>query len=184
MDKKRTFKIGFVLFFVCAISALTLAGLNTALSGKRKNNEKKKIDEAINNIAGEYENYIVEDIEYEKEDDAVKAFASIVKKYTISFANKKNMVVYMVEGKNSFGDASIMVGIENNVISKVEIVSFSQTSSGGIIKALPNEYVGKSVDTEILTNSYIKDNYTGGTRGSIMMNLMMTLVIEYEGGSN
>lgn len=181
MDRKRMFKIGLVLFIVCALSAVILATLSFVLDGRTKENEQKKVNEAIQSIAGDHKSYTTTEMSFEDEDEAVKATAEITMKYIVSFDDKEDLVIYRVEGKNSFGDAVIMVGVENNIISKVEYVSFTQTNAASLIKSLPVEYVGKSIDTDILTNAYIKANYTGGTRGSRMMNLMMSLVLDYEG---
>lgn len=182
MNKKKMFKTGLVLFLVCAISALVLSGLSFALDGKIKTNEKKKVNSAIESIAGEYKEYTSEEMSFKGSDESAKASAEITMKYIVSFEGKENLVIYRVEGKNSFGDAVIMVGVEKSIISKVEYVSFSQTNAASLIKSLPEEYVGKSIDANVLTDSYIKANYTGGTKGSRMMNLMMSLVLSYEGG--
>ena len=130
---KKYFKVSLILGLITLICAALIALMNMVTSKVIENNEKKVIEETYTSIFSDYS--YNEKREYKDNSGYIKAKVEAFDK-----DGKSLGFIYTLEGKNSYGGISLMVGINNLEVIDVEFLSNTESFASTV-------------------NSHVKENY-------------------------
>ena len=170
---KQYLKVALVLMLITSICAVLIALLNTVTAPII---EKNAYDKEQKTLSVMYDNAVFEETEYNEDSKGIE------KKFIAKDKDTSNVLgyVYIVSGKNAYGMIRLMVRVENEKATKVEVMDNTES-----FKKKVNDFINGNVKTNDLTinDLYALDVKCGATYGAKLVQELLNVVIK-EGGAN
>ena len=170
---KQYLKVALVLMLITSICAVLIALLNTVTAPVIEKNAYEKEQSTLSVM---YDNAVFEEIEFNKDSKEIE------KKFIAKDKDTNNVLgyVYIVSGKNAYGMIRLMVRLENEKATKVEVMDNTES-----FKKKVNDFINGSVKTNDLTIDDVSalDVKCGATYGAKLVQELLNVVIK-EGGAN
>ena len=165
-------KTAIVLCLICGICAVLIAFINTFTAPKIAENKIKAQDKACSEI---YPNMEYEEIAIDGADEAIEK----------KWAAKENGVIkgyiYSLNGKNSYGNISLLVGINLDGSTEKVVLTTNTQSYAKTVK----KHVNSSYNNGPVSDLDSIDVKCGATFGATLVKELVTIAVnDYKGGNN
>ena len=140
----KYFKIASILTLIAVICAAIIASFNLLTASTIQKNKEETELKTYQLI---YEDYSYNKDITENLDDSTEYY-SYIEKAVICYDKSDNMLgyVYSVSGKNSYGSISLMVAIEDSLVTQVEFVENTESFASTVEKHVKSSYPSSSSD--------------------------------------
>ena len=168
----KYFKTALVLCLICGICALLIASINLLTAPIIENNKIKTQDKACSEI---YPNMNYEEVELNN------ASSEIEKKWIAKDGDTLKGYIYSVSGKNSYGNISLLVGINTDGSVERVVLTTNTQSYARVVK----NHVADVYNNGHVTSLDDVDVKCGATYGATLVKeLIQVAVNDYLGGNN
>ena len=121
-NMKKYIVTSLTLCAIGAAAALIIAGTHLITKDRIEQNEIEKQEKALKEVFDNADSFS------DKKDEFVISNHSYLQNYYIAYSQKVEIgYVYLVDGKNAYGEISLMVGITDAGIGQISIITNTQT---------------------------------------------------------
>ena len=168
----KYFKTAIVLCIICGLCAVLIAFINFFTAPIIKENKIKAQNKACSEI---YPNMTYEEVEIENANEAIE------KKWVVKEGDTIKGYIYSLNGKNSYGNISLLVGINLDGSAEKVVLTANTQSFASKVK----NHVKSTYNNGAIADVNSVDVNCGATFGATLVKeLILIAVNDYKGGNN